>query len=490
VIEFVERRSTPRDMKRTVLIALVALLPTASAWALPKPALPPIEPWMPWGFDPGGFDPWGQPPPPPPLPPSWPEASAAQPLFASRTHDTIRVHWDNNATAIAETILERRIGEDGEWTTIASFVGDDGLSRTYVDGNLERDTMYCYRTQAWSDSLIPYVSTHSCVYTRGPAPGGAAETGDIFGDHLFVWRGQVTVVTGTAAGAGTDDAVQVGMQDYHVRTTPHGNDTWLDKGGSDFAPGTARTWDLNVMGIDELRDIEEFWMYKDGDDAWCVEQIAFRVNGHTMFDFDFSSMPDGCFWIEGEKGFDNTFAVSHDELRAMPGWQNYLTTSPGFSFLHDEIESRVESSLGHIAHDGPLYWGDMSGAGWVEAQAGDEPGLVHVDVDIMADAPGWNPELDLDFDVAFEVTCEDADDGLQLVSVDIVPMNAHVDAQGSLFELGEALYCTFQWDWNCGEEDINEGIAGTLPPIFGPPFVAPFCPVVDVQPNGDVFFGL
>ena len=68
------------------------------------------------------------------------------------------------------------------------------------------------------------------------------------GESMRVWRAQVRFVTSSNSDAGTDDDVQVSLNDS--------NRTWLDYGRDDFETGDTFTYDLLLTNLHTLTDIK------------------------------------------------------------------------------------------------------------------------------------------------------------------------------------------------------------------------------------------
>jgi hypothetical protein len=229
--------------------------------------------------------------------------------------------------------------------------------------------------------------------------------------------------TADVSDAGTDDGVR-------VRLSPL-NETWLDYGRDDFERGDVFTYDLNLDNVSDLSDITTLEIYKDDDNGWCIQEFTLLVNGVPIYNQYFGATSSTCHWVDWGDGHSPYYTVSRQTLRAHALWLNY--TPPDLAELietgqplipREEIESRIESMVGHRIHDTGAYWGHRYGARYVEATKTDEQ-TMHIDLDLSADvtlAP--DPEVDADFDLQFSLSCSD-DDKLKL---DVTMLNPNVSS--------------------------------------------------------------
>ena len=341
----------------------------------------------------------------PPVPPSGV-------LIGERAATSVPLSFQDSSAYEDGYRLERRLPGQG-WQTVRSFgVQTGGVQHT--DTGLTPDTEYCYRVAAFN-SHGTRLSSERCLYTRD-------------GNDYRVWRAQLVVRTTDRSDANTDDSVSVSLNGSSV---PSGNLTWLDYGRDDFERGTEYTYDLNLDAIDDMSDITRINLTKEGDDGLCISGLALKVNGIEVFNQDFGAAAN-CKVLDSDSGHSRTHSVSHDELRAHPAWSSYNHDAAlfalAFGIPNAELESRVESMVGHGLHDTELHWGHIYGDA-VEVTRGCPAGVepcttAHVDLDLAKDSWLPDPEVDVDFDLDF--VCSDG-------ALTITTSNLEVDADSEWY---------------------------------------------------------
>jgi PLAT/LH2 domain len=490
------RRLSVGSVKTKLLVALLVALPATQASALPKP--PGTGEFPPFDFDPG--DPWPQPPVDPGGPDPLPPLYANPPRVIGRSDHDVTLTWSSHAAAAAVTALERSTATDGAYTQVQCWYAGAGPGAvmqkkggvptgeclagpqpaSYADGGRSLDSFYCYRITV-SDGVGGSVSSSPvCAYTRGfvvdPKSGSGADQ---------PWEAKLVVDTANLVGAGTDNDIRVGLNDYMSNISPHGNETWVDYPDDDFEAGSTFEYQLALGTLEDRHDIEKLALYKTGDDAWCVERVQLKVNTRVVFEQSFEDEPDGCLWLTSELEHNALLEVSHDQLRASPDWQAFVPTGPGFSVPAFEIISRIESAVGNLAHYTELYWNEDDDGVWLSRVDDD---TLHVEVQATAYAEHWaDPTVRLDLDADVVVACTPHAGGF-LVEVAFEPRDADVSAEGVLFEVGEFFYCAFEADWNCIEEAISDGVLGGLPSFPSGSLQLPVCPSTTIDEFGQVNF--
>jgi hypothetical protein len=150
-------------------------------------------------------------------------------------------------------------------------------------------------------------------------------------------------------------------------------------------------------------------------------------------------------------------AVSHSQLRAHPLWKKYTTPKlvdaveavvqlqsgqpvDVLTIRRQELESRIEATVGHAIKFNSLQWGERFGTRYVEATATDDPLVAHVDLDLEADVPVLsNPEVDIDLDLRFQMGCRSDGKGIDF---QFETENFTVDADSGIFtEFVGYLFC-------------------------------------------------
>ena len=298
------------------------------------------------------------------------------------------------------TRLERR-SDDGSWVTATSR---SVLSGNYVhkDRDLAPDTRYCYRAVA-HNFAGQAASPVLCAVTRAETPQPVA-------------RVQLQVKTADIGGAGTRD------KRTSVSLAP-GNSTWLDIPGDDFGRGTRSHYDLLPTGIADMTDIEHLRLAGGADDPWCVDMVSLLVNGREVFREDFDSQPDGCRWFR--RGSRTTvLKVPHRTLRDHPAWSYRRPGGVTFAQGEDgkevriridarELESRLESLIGHAIHGEDARW---RGDGVVLSRSPIRGDQVHVKTRLEET---WTPtraglDVDVDFDLFFAVSQDEPGSEIRL----------------------------------------------------------------------------
>jgi hypothetical protein len=328
---------------------------------------------------------------------------------------------------------------------------------------LTPDTNYCFRVapMQFGSVMIDYLSSTVCAYTREA-------------ENRPVWRVALAVRTATGANDDTENSVRVRLNSslppvFSGLPTflPNGNETWLDYGRDDFERGKTDTYDLNLSSISEFGDIHGISFGIDGSDHWCVAGFSLFVNDVKVYNENRSPCVASQDGGAQQISFLN---VTHEKLRAHPLWKAYKTpklvdgkeakakldaceTVDVLTIPRAELESRIESTVGNSIKFNKLEWGDLFGERYVEAQATEDPQVAHVDLDLQADVPVLdNPEVDIDFDLRFAMTCKAGGIDFQFGTENFV-----VDANPGLFsEFVGSLFCAVSGNCKPGLESTIE----------------------------------
>jgi hypothetical protein len=314
--------------------------------------------------------------------------------------------------------------------------------REYSQIGLTPDKNYCFRIapMQFNSVMIDYLSGTVCAYTREA-------------QSRPVWRIEAAVRTGSGTDDETDSTIRLRLNDRPPPVfsglptrMPSGNETWLDYGRDDFERGRTDRFDLNTTGISEFGDIHGITFALDGDDAWCLSSVSLFVNGVRVYNETRSPCTKS---FDGGGTGTGFFFVSHDKLRAHPLWQAYETPElvdvdeaieslangepiHVLTIPRAELESRIEGTVGHAIAFNSLEWGELFGSRFVEVDATDaDPQVVHVDLDLEADIPASNPEVDIDFDLRFAMDCRPDGTGIDF---GFTTENFLADADDSLFD--------------------------------------------------------
>jgi hypothetical protein len=429
-------------------------LAAVSAWILFSPATgearfvkPPI-----FGTNPGTvLNP--VPPPPPPQPTAVPPFARPGIDIVERKGTSLTIELCDRSSQDAKHALFRGTDPETADDVIVARLSSpspQGCFR-YEDTGLQPDTNYCFRaapTDQVGSVYIDYLSRTICAYTREA-------------ESRPVWRVELAIRTATGANDDTEDPVRVRLNaalppafSGLPTRLPNGNETFLDYGRDDFERGNTDTYDLNLTGISEFGDIHGISLAIDGDDQWCIAGFSLFVNGVKVYNENRSPCIKSQDWGPSQTSF---FSVSHDKLRAHPLWRAYKTPQlvDGTEALEKlengesvevltleraELESRIEGAVGHSIAFNKLEWGDLFGERYVEAKANEDPQVAHIDLDLEAAVPVLdNPEVDVDFDLRFEMTCRPDGTGIDF---QFDTENFTVDADSGLFtEFLGYLFC-------------------------------------------------
>jgi hypothetical protein len=207
-----------------------------------------------------------------------------------------------------------------------------------------------------------------------------------------IWRVQLRIQTADVEDAGTDDNVRVALN--------LNNNTWLDYGRDDFPRNNTFTYDLKLDHVATIADLSHLYLAKTGSDGLCVKALELLVNGRLIYTETF---PGYGHWLDNSGGHSNIYEVNYTQLRQDNSWQAYFQPLPPLVIDRPELESRIESIMGDFATGNRLQWGHRYGRAFVEATKGGALNTVHVDLDMELDVPGFNPEVDIDFDL--QVLC-------------------------------------------------------------------------------------
>jgi hypothetical protein len=342
-----------------------------------------------------------------------PPAAPAAVTIGTRTASSVELSFrDASAYEDGYQLQRRQVGSSA-WQVRRSYGALTG-STSFTDTGLVADTQYCYRVRAFN-KFGQRFSPERCVFSRD-------------GRGYRAWRTQLRVRVADREDAGTDDSVFVRLNGNGI---PSGNITYLDYGRDDFERGSEFTYDLNLDGIDEIGDITQIALSKEGDDGLCVQGLSLLVNGIPVFDRDLGSASN-CQWLDTDSGSSPTLTVNHAELRAHPAWSSYNHTAAQLLLLfgvpNAQLVSRIESMVGDSLHGTELYWGDLHGPA-VEVSRGcpasaTECSTAHVDLDLSLSTWLPDPEVDVDFDLDF--VCSNG-------GLSIVTSNLEVDADSAWY---------------------------------------------------------
>ena len=239
----------------------------------------------------------------------------------------------------------------------------------------------------------------SSIRVTGPSP-----------EEASIWRLQLRITTGDIGDAGTGNDVQVSLSpdnftwlNYGVIEDYDGAETrFAASDDDDFERAETFTYDLLTDGVQSFEDIDWLTLSKGGTDGWCVGRVELLVNNVAQPVAERTFSP--CHWLDNEDTHRRSLAIRHDSLRGgvlWPAFQQPPEISRAF-ISRPELVSRIHGIVGHAIHGTGGYWGRLQGAASVEIARVDDS-TVHVDLDLSADIPALDPEIDVDFDI--ELSC-------------------------------------------------------------------------------------
>jgi hypothetical protein len=345
-----------------------------------------------------------------------------------------------------------------------SYVGDNAASSIRIFGTYSA-SLYADRSLAGTSSTFtgddPDLANTavgsgraSSIAIEGPVP-----------EREFIHRIQLRVVVGNVTDAGTDDDVVVSLNPK--------NATWLDYARNDFERGSTFTYDLLTDGVARFDDIDWIAFAKTGTDGVCIARVDLIVNNSRQPSYSRSFFP--CRSLDDENGHTRDLALRYDDLRRSPAWRQYTPPNVVDQLIlrADEVQSRIESLVGHFLHFSPGYWGKFYGAP-VELERSDSH-TIHVDLDLAGEADGPDPEVDVDFDI--NATCNSEHD--ILIRVLNAHANAHFPLYAKLLSLGILEFI---------EQDLQGQINKALT-TFAEDRTIPIggrCGEIYVNPSGDI----
>lgn len=280
-----------------------------------------------------------------------------------------------------------------------------------------------------------------------------------------VWRAQLRVRTCDSPTAGTNDAVFASLN--------ASNSTKLDYPHNDLQRNTSFTYDLMLTGVTQFSDITRLRVSKRGSNGLCLRSLDLFVNDRLIFSRNMNSL-----FLDDSGSHAPRVTINGLRLRISEQWQTYTQPFPPFVIPHDELVSRVSSSVGTMMDGQSVHWGHLVGSAFV-AVSRETDTSVHVNLDLEGEhtvplVP--LPAVDVAFDLEFG--CSDG-------KIDVQATNAAVNVSfdGPLGFIFDFLFDLF------GPQNLEAGIASNLENIqFGTDIG--LCPDIQVNEDGDVEFSL
>jgi hypothetical protein len=345
-----------------------------------------------------------------------------------------------------------------------SFVGDNAASSIRIFGD--------YTARLYADKSLGGTSSAFTAddpdLTNDPVGNDRASSIGIdgpFPEREFIHRVQLRVAMGNVSDAGTDDDVVVSLNPK--------NATWLDYARNDFERGSTFTYDLLTDGVARFDDIDWIAFAKTGSDGMCIARVDLIVNESPRTSYSRSFFP--CRWLDDESGHTRDLAVSYDDLRRGSAWERYTPPDIAEQLIlrADELDSRIQSTVGHFLHFSPGYWGKFFGEP-VEVERLDSH-TVHVDLDLAGEADGPDPEVDVDFDI--RATCNSEHD----IHIEVLHAraSAHFPLYAKLLTLG-----ILEFIERDVQDEINHALADFASDRTIP--IGGRCADIYITPDGDV----
>jgi hypothetical protein len=181
-------------------------------------------------------------------------------------------------------------------------------------------------------------------------------------EEVPVVRAQLRITTADVEDAGTDDDILVSLREN--------NYTWLNYGrildhseqsgtqlydGDDFERGNTFTYDLNLDGISQVRDIKWIVLSKAGDEGWCVRKVELLINNQQpAVSYTFNTPR----WLDNRTSDYRSVIINFTTLRNSPLWNSTNLRSPSLTLTisPQELVSRIHSKFGHAMHGTKAYW--------------------------------------------------------------------------------------------------------------------------------------
>lgn len=287
-------------------------------------------------------------------------------------------------------------------------------------------------------------------------------------DDTPVWRVQLCLKTADVRKARTDDPVfaHLGYQK---------DVTYIAYAREDFERNDEYTYDLLLDTVATYADIWNLVIGLEGGNGWCLSKFSLIVNGSILFRKEYSG--DG-LWLNGS---NTQLRIPYCELRSTSLWSQ--VTNPlnftdrgtmGFSLTHEDIASITQAVVGNAIHGKNVYWGNYHGDPVEVTRESDNS--VKVDLDMaLATSLLWDPDLDIDFIIYINCSCD---------GIEITTSTPHVDVGPKWFQP------IFDWIVDLIEDDgykkqISEFSKGFTQNL---PIDSPTCPIISVSPSADIVF--
>lgn len=274
--------------------------------------------------------------------------------------------------------------------------------------------------------------------------------------RMPVYRAQLYVRVCDAKHAGTDKTLQVSLG--------AGNYTKLNYSHDDLERRSRFTYDLNLNGLSRIEHISRLQLARvGGDDAVKVCYAQLIVNGRAIYGRNFGSG----LWLDADRRTRSSYTISRRTMSRSSLWRNYRQPLPPLMLSRAEIESRIESMIGHEISGTKVKWGGKGGRAYVEAKRASR-NRVAVDLDLEYDLPGpFDPNVDVDFELA--VTCSS-----NRLRIDVERVRVNTSWFWRAFDSIGGFTAKAERQFRNSAQSITADL--------------PFCPAINVQSDGSVRF--
>lgn len=225
-------------------------------------------------------------------------------------------------------------------------------------------------------------------------------------EDIVLYRIQLRLTTGTGNSAGTDDPVQVQLNNIDTPFV-------LRKGIDNFEEGHTDLYDVLSRKIKNVKDIQFLKFSVRGNDGVCLKKIELFFNGCSIPVFTKEYSGSGSCIDNDTPSLPKFILISGNELRSFANWRYTTANSdiwlPLKVIPKEMIVSMVEAAIGHqiTIENNSVAWGTRGSVYntlWgpaVEVSFVNDKTL-HFDLDLEKSVTGLNPEVDVDFDLEFE----------------------------------------------------------------------------------------
>jgi hypothetical protein len=278
-----------------------------------------------------------------------------------RDGDYIDLVWRNASAATGvTTTLSRQVtpqnGVPGAWTVIKSYPPPTLAKNTfteYRDASAVNNARNCYRLTL-SDGSDSSETPPVCLHTLD----GRTVNGVDRSAPRGVSRAQIRLTVASNPDAGTLGSVSV-----HLDSFGGGNDfnqTYLDStaAGGDFAPGSTRTYDLSVNGVEDISDIAGITIWsgprriegQNQPDDLQVSRLQLILENIVVFDKTFATpaVADDSLSVGGK-----SIRIGFDELHSNPLWSAFYAPHTFSGFTAADFTLKLDSTLATAVFTAP-----------------------------------------------------------------------------------------------------------------------------------------